>query len=72
MNTWRCGCTGPLVKLDNLKERECTQNDKFQTECHEVGATDKFISQPGYKTHGTVDSVTGTTVTVGSEMKADQ
>ena len=62
---------GPLVKIDSLKERECSQDDMFKTECHEVGAKDKFVSQPGYMTHGTVESVQGTKVTVGSEMKSD-
>jgi hypothetical protein len=67
---------GPLVKIDDLKERECTQNDMFRTECHEIKANSKFKSQPGYMTHGTVEKISGSStkdvkVTVGSEMKSD-
>merc|ERR1711865_986935 len=61
---------GPLTKIPDLKEKECTQNDMFQTECHDVAASSKFVSQPGYMTYGTVKDVVGTTVTVNSEMKA--
>jgi hypothetical protein len=47
---------GPLVDIDDLEERECTQDDRFRTSCTQVDASDKFVTQPGYNTHGTVSS----------------
>ena len=47
---------GPLVDIDALEERECTQDDRFRTSCTQVDASDKFVTQPGYNTHGTVSS----------------
>merc|ERR1712093_885035 len=38
------------------EERECTQDDRFRTSCAQVDASDKFKTQPGYNTHGTVSS----------------
>ena len=61
---------GPLVGISKLKTRECSQDDMFHTECHEVDASKKFETQPGYMTHGSVEAIKGKDVTIGSEMKS--
>ena len=50
---------GPLVSIDDLEERECTQDDMFRTSCVDVPASSGFVEQPGYTSHGTVRA-TGT------------
>ncbi len=50
---------GPLVHIDDLEERECTQDDMFRTECVDVPSSSEFVEQPGYTSHGTVRA-TGT------------
>ena len=48
---------GPLVEIDDLQERVCTQDDMFHTACTEVDASANFMAAPGYTSHGTVGSV---------------
>jgi len=48
---------GPLVNIDDLEERECTQDDMFRTSCMDVPADSEFVEQPGYMSHGTVRAV---------------
>lgn len=50
---------GPLVNIDDLEERVCTQDDMFRTSCTDQDATTEFVEQPGYQSHGTVRA-TGT------------
>eukprot|EP01043_Picozoa_sp_COSAG02_P032725 COSAG02_NODE_2200_length_9538_cov_13.322068_2_plen_127_part_00 len=50
---------GPLVNIDDLEERVCTQDDMFRTSCEDKPASTEFVEQPGYQSHGTVRS-TGT------------
>jgi len=48
---------GPLVDIDNLVERECTQDDQFRTSCKDVSASDRFETVAGYKTQSTLGAV---------------
>lgn len=50
---------GPLVNIDDLEERVCTQDDMFRTSCVDQPASTEFVEQAGYESHGTVRS-TGT------------
>jgi hypothetical protein len=50
---------GPLVNIDDLEERECTQDDMFRTSCVDVQSSTAFVTQPGYTSHGTI-AATGT------------
>jgi hypothetical protein len=45
---------GPLVNIDDLEERECTQDDMFHTSCVEKPASAGFVEAPGYTSHGTI------------------
>merc|ERR1711865_1126983 len=48
---------GPLVDIDNLVERECTQDDQFRTSCKDVSASDRFETVAGYQTKSTLGAV---------------
>ena len=48
---------GPLVDIDALQERQCTQDDMFHTSCTNVAADAKFVTQPGYMSHQTVNTI---------------
>ena len=48
---------GPLVDIDALQERQCTQDDMFHTSCTNVAADAKFVTQPGYMSHQTVNEI---------------
>jgi hypothetical protein len=48
---------GPLVNIDDLEERVCTQDDMFRTECHQVDSTKSFSTTPGYNSAGTAKSI---------------
>jgi len=50
---------GPLVNIDDLEERVCTQDDMFRTSCTDQPASTEFVENAGYQTHGTVRT-TGT------------
>ena len=58
---------GPLVDIPDLQERVCTQDDQFQTSCTYADASDQFVSQPGYQSHGEIESV-GTCTTANNEL----
>jgi len=45
---------GPLVAIDDLEERVCTQDDMFRTSCKEVDVSKTFETAPGYVSHQTM------------------
>ena len=63
---------GPLVDIDKLEERVCTQDDMFHTTCSNVGIADgAFETQPGYKTHATVGDIGTCTEVTAATATAD-
>jgi hypothetical protein len=55
---------GPLVKISDLEERVCSQDDMFRTSCVQQDVSDTFITSPGYESYG-VDEATGLPVPGG-------
>ena len=47
---------GPLVNIDDLEERVCTQDDMFRTSCTDQPSSAEFVEHAGYQSHGTVRS----------------
>ena len=43
---------GPLVKINDLEERVCTQDDMFRTSCTEQNVSQTFQTSPGYESYG--------------------
>jgi len=48
---------GPLVHIDDLQTRVCTQDDMFHTECVDENSTENFNEAPGYVSSQTVEHV---------------
>jgi len=48
---------GPLVNIEDLEERVCTQDDMFHTACVEQDVSATFETAAGYQSAGTVQSI---------------